>query len=97
MQTKCPKCSTTVRTDGAHWEINGGPCIELSGTKWSNRAEFCPTLSLVAEPDVVLPGASDRVVVEEQVGAFDEHTSREISKNTTRATRESAKQGLPRP
>ena len=35
-----------------------------------------------------------RELVRQLIGVFDEHTSREISKNTTRAMRESAKQGF---
>ena len=35
-----------------------------------------------------------QILVRQIIGAFDEHTSREISKNTTRAMRELAKQGF---
>jgi len=35
-----------------------------------------------------------RELMRQLIGVFDEHTSREISKNTTRAMRESAKQGF---
>ena len=35
-----------------------------------------------------------RELMGQLIGVFDEHTSREISKNTTRAMRESAKQGF---
>ncbi|MGY4598124.1 DNA invertase Pin-like site-specific DNA recombinase [Bradyrhizobium sp. GM22.5] len=35
-----------------------------------------------------------QIPVRQIIGAFDEHTSREISNNTTRAMRESAKQGF---
>jgi site-specific DNA recombinase len=35
-----------------------------------------------------------QILVRQIIGAFDEHTSREISKNTRRAMRESAKQGF---
>lgn len=35
-----------------------------------------------------------QILVRQIIGAFDEHTSREISKNTTQAMRESAKQGF---
>jgi hypothetical protein len=41
--------------------------VELAGTHWLNHAEFCPVLSQVAEPDVVLPGATDRVEVEAEI------------------------------
>lgn len=67
MQTKCPKCTTAVRSDGPDWEIIGGPCIELAGTYYLQHAEFCPILSKVAEPDVLLPGATDRVKVEAEI------------------------------
>jgi hypothetical protein len=67
MQTKCPNCSTAVRSDGANWEIIGGPCVELAGTHWLHHAEYCPILSKVAEPDVVLPGATDRSKVEAEI------------------------------
>ena len=28
----------------ADWEILNGACPELSGTKWENKPEYCPTL-----------------------------------------------------
>jgi hypothetical protein len=67
MQTKCPKCSTAVKSNGPDWEIIGGPCVELAGTHWLLYAEYCPTLSKIAEPDVLLPGATDRVKVEAEI------------------------------
>jgi hypothetical protein len=67
MQTRCPRCSTTVKSDGTRWEILNGPCPELLGTQWRNSPEFCPTLSQVAEPDVTLPGVSNRVAVEAEI------------------------------
>jgi hypothetical protein len=67
MQTKCPKCSTAVKSNGTDWEIIGGPCVELAGTHWLLYAEYCPTLSKIAEPDVLLPGATDRVEVEAEI------------------------------
>jgi hypothetical protein len=39
----------------------------LSGTQWSNKPEFCPTLSQVAEPDITLPGAWNRVAVQAEI------------------------------
>ena len=63
MQTGCPKCKTMVRSNGSNWEILRGPCLDLAGTTWENRAEFCPTLSHVAEPDVVLPDVNSRLEV----------------------------------
>jgi hypothetical protein len=67
MQTKCPKCSTAVKSNGSDWEIIGGPCVELAGTHWLLYAEYCPTLSKIAEPDVLLPGATDRIKVEAEI------------------------------
>jgi hypothetical protein len=49
------------------WEIISGACPELSGTQWSNKPEFCPTLSQVAEPDITLPGAWNRVAVQAEI------------------------------
>lgn len=64
MQTRCPNCSTIVRTlEGEDWVVLGGPCPELSGTRWADKAEFCPTLSQVTRPDVVLPGVTERQAV----------------------------------
>jgi hypothetical protein len=67
MQTKCPKCSTAVRSNGTDWEIIGGPCVELAGTYYLRNPEFCPTLSKIAEPDVILPGAQERAKVEAEI------------------------------
>jgi hypothetical protein len=67
MQTKCPNCSTAVKSNGGNWEIIGGPCLELAGTHWMRNPEFCPTLSEVAEPDVLLPGATERNDVEAEI------------------------------
>jgi hypothetical protein len=40
MQTRCPKCSTVVKSaDPNQWEIINGACPELSGTQWSNKPE----------------------------------------------------------
>ena len=62
MQTRCPKCSTTVRStiNGKEWKIINPGCLELTGTRWADKPEFCPTLSLVLEPDTVLPGVPNR-------------------------------------
>jgi hypothetical protein len=54
-----------VRSIDHDWEILNGACPELSGTKWN--PEFCPTLSQVAEPDVVLPGDASRVIVQAEI------------------------------
>jgi hypothetical protein len=67
MQTKCPNCSTTVKSSGDAWEIIGGPCLELAGTYWMKHAEFCPTLSKIAQPDVLLPGITDRLKVQNEI------------------------------
>ena len=49
------------------WEIINGFCPELSGTQWNNRPEYCPILSQVAEPDVTLPGAPNRVAIQAEI------------------------------
>src|SRR5437879_12418027 len=67
MQTRCPKCTTMVKSIGAQWVIINGPCLELSGTQWNDRPEFCPTLSQVVEPDVTLPGAWNRVAIQAEI------------------------------
>jgi hypothetical protein len=60
MQTRCPRCTTIVRSNGKDWEILNGACSELSGTEWKDNPEFCPTLSHVVQPDVLLPGITSR-------------------------------------
>ena len=67
MQTRCPKCTTIVRSTGTSWEILYGDCPELSGTKWKNNPEFCPTISRIVKPDVVLPGVTSRAAVQEEI------------------------------
>ncbi|MBR0967274.1 hypothetical protein JQ554_23915 [Bradyrhizobium diazoefficiens] len=68
MQTRCSKCTTIVRsTDGVAWEILNGACPELVGTPWSDKPEFCPTLSEVAAPEVTLPGVANRSAVLEEI------------------------------
>jgi hypothetical protein len=67
MQTRCPNCTTTIRSNGTDWEILNDACPELSGTQWKNNPEFCPTLSHVAEPEVVLPGVASRVIVQAEI------------------------------
>ena len=52
---------------GTEWEILNGACPELLGTQWSNKPEFCPTLSHVAQPDVVLPGVGSRSAVQAEI------------------------------
>jgi hypothetical protein len=67
MQTRCPKCTIVVKSIGAQWVIINGPCLELSGTQWNDRPEFCPILSQVVEPDVTLPGAWNRVAIQAEI------------------------------
>src|SRR3978361_1980783 len=67
MQTGCPKCKTTVRANGQDWTITHGSCPELAGTPWDGKPEYCPVLSVVAEPDVVLPGVSLRSAVQVEI------------------------------
>jgi hypothetical protein len=56
-----------VKSIGAQWVIINGPCLELSGTQWNDRPEFCPILSQVVEPDVTLPGAWNRVAIQAEI------------------------------
>jgi len=56
-----------VRSNGLDWEILNGACPELLGTQWKNNPEFCPTLSQVAEPDIVLPGVASRATVQAEI------------------------------
>jgi hypothetical protein len=37
-----------------------GACLKLSGIEWKDNPEFCPTLSHVVEPEVLLPGIAQR-------------------------------------
>lgn len=57
MQTRCPKCTTIVKSvDGISWTIVNPGCQELAGSNLKGHPEFCPTLCVVAQPDVTLPG-----------------------------------------
>jgi hypothetical protein len=56
-----------VKSTGARWEIISGSCPDLSATQWKDKPEFCPILSLVAEPDILLPGASIRAEVQAEI------------------------------
>ena len=67
MQTRCPKCTTIVKANGTDWAIINGACPELSGTEWENKPEFCPTLSHVVQPEIVLPGIANRAAVQEEI------------------------------
>ena len=67
MQTACPKCKSIVRTDGKSWTILNGACPDLAKTQWDSRPEFCPTLSQVAGPDVILPGFDMRSAVQAEI------------------------------
>jgi hypothetical protein len=63
MQTRCPKCTSTVRATGTSWEILNEGCVDLAGSRWANKPEFCPTLSYVVQAEVTLPGMADRDAV----------------------------------
>ena len=63
MQTRCPKCTSTVRSTGTSWEILNEGCVDLAGTRWASKPEYCPTLSDVVQAEVILPGITDREVV----------------------------------
>jgi hypothetical protein len=63
MQTRCPKCTSIVRSTGTSWEILNKGCVDLAGTRWADQPEFCPTLSHIVQADVILPGVADREVV----------------------------------
>ena len=63
MQTRCPKCTSTVRSTGTSWEILNAGCEDLAGTRWAAKPEYCPTLSDVVRDEVILPGVTDREVV----------------------------------
>lgn len=67
MQTGCPKCRTMVRSTGTQWTIVKPSCSELVGTRWDGRPEYCPILSVVVEPDVILPGVADRAVISAEI------------------------------
>ena len=56
-----------VKAAGGDWEIINGFCPELAGTQWDGMPEFCPLLSVVVEPDVVLPGVAVRTVVQAEI------------------------------
>jgi hypothetical protein len=52
-----------VRSTGNSWEILNGGCLDLAGTRWANKPEFCPTLSEIVQAEVTLPGVADRDAV----------------------------------
>ena len=56
-----------VKATGGDWEIINGSCPELAGTQWDGMPEFCPVLSVVVEPDVVLPGVAVRTFVQAEI------------------------------
>ena len=56
-----------VRTDGKEWTILNGSCPELVGTQWHGEPEYCPVLTVVAEPDIELPGVANRAVVQAEI------------------------------
>jgi hypothetical protein len=37
--------------------------VDLVGTRWAAKPEYCPTLSDVVQAEVILPGIADREVV----------------------------------
>ena len=63
MQTRCPKCTSIVRSSGNSFDILNKGCVELVGTRWADKPEFCPTLSDVVQAEVLLPGVADREIV----------------------------------
>lgn len=67
MQTCCPNCSTIVKSKGDHWELINSSCVELVGTEWNGKPEYCPLLSVVVEPEVTLPGVAVRVRVQAEI------------------------------
>src|SRR5260370_13474147 len=67
MLTGCPKCSTMVKSTGPEWKIINTSCSELVGTQWNGKPEYCPILSVVAEPDVVLPGVATCATVQAEI------------------------------
>jgi hypothetical protein len=56
-----------VRTNGQEWKILNGSCPELAGTQWDGKPEYCPILTVVAEPDVDLPGTAIRASVQTEI------------------------------
>jgi hypothetical protein len=42
--------------------------VDLAGTRWADKPEFCPTLSHVVQAEVILPGVTDREVVLAEIG-----------------------------
>lgn len=53
MQTRCTSIAKTG--DGVVWTIINGGCLELVGTRLVDNPEFCPILSYVVQPEVILP------------------------------------------
>jgi hypothetical protein len=37
--------------------------VDLAGSSWANKPEFCPTLAYVVQAEVTLPGMADRDAV----------------------------------
>src|SRR5215471_3327129 len=76
-------------------------CVHAFSRFYRNGAEMELTIRKLRKHGVEVvsvtqPTGDDpsQILVRQIIGAFDEHTSREISKNTTRAMRESARQGF---
>ena len=56
-----------VQSAGGQWEIINASRPKLAGTQWTGKPEYCPALSVVAEPDVVLPGVAVRTIVQAEI------------------------------
>ena len=67
MQTGCPKCRTIVRANNGEWKILNAGCPDLAGTQWAGKPEYCPVLTVIAEPDVTLPGVAIRATVQSEI------------------------------
>jgi hypothetical protein len=63
MQTRCPKCDSIVQSSEGKWLIMNAGCTDLVHTRWRDHPEYCPTLSHVVEPEVILPGVTARSAV----------------------------------
>ena len=67
MQTCCPKCKTIVRGAADEWTIVVNSCPDLVGTQWEGSPQYCPLLTIVAEPDISLPGVTMRAEVQAEI------------------------------
>jgi hypothetical protein len=48
--------------DDSQWGMS-----ELAGTQWDGKPEYCPVLTVVAEPDGNLPGTAIRASVRAEI------------------------------